>query len=536
MRRLFGAAALLLLVTVAATSTLSAQRPRGGGRAEIFAGSELENYLRYLQTDSTVAPYPWSLRGFSPVEIERLLPDSVLEHPWRRHYDIDRRASGRYSFDWVRPAIRIQYNTGFPYGTNDGAVWAGRGLTTSVTAGLALRAGRLSLTLAPIFLRAENDGFVLAPNGLTGKLIYADAGFPLSVDRPQRFGNDPYTVIDPGQSTVRYDTRFITVGASTANQWWGPTSEFPFILGNNAAGFPHLFLGSGRPWNLWLFRLHGRVVYGRLEESRFSNSDHTGALKRRFMSGAVAVIQPRGLPGVELGAARFYHTPWPEGGLQWKNWKRPFETFLKEDIENRNFLDNQLASIFGRWVLASSGFEVYAEYGREDHNWDLRDLIVESQHSSTYVFGGRKMWRRSDDHLSGFLLEVWNGRIPLTVNRGEGGPYYHTFASQGHTYRGQLLGSGVGVGGTAATTLQWDRYDAAGRWRAKWTRALWQQSAITADATIDAGKAAHTLLVERARFFGPADVTLSGSGTYLLGNHPGKGWNTGLAITARLTR
>lgn len=122
------------------------------------------------------------------------------------------------------------------------------------------------------------------------------------------------------------------------------------------------------------------------------------------------------------------------------------------------------------------------------------------------------------------------------MNRGEGGPYYHTFARQGHTYRGQLLGNGVGVGGTAATTLQWDRYDAAGRWRAKWSRALWQQSAITADATVDAGKAAHTLLIERARFFGPADVTLSGSGTYLLGNYPGKGWNTGLAITARLTR
>ena len=56
---------------------------------------------------------------------------------------------------------------------------------------------------------------------------------------------DAYTRLDPGQSTIRLDFPAVTLGASTANQQWGPGSTHPLLLGNNAPGFTHLFLGTG---------------------------------------------------------------------------------------------------------------------------------------------------------------------------------------------------------------------------------------------------------------------------------------------------
>ena len=64
-------------------SNLAAQ---SGGR-EIFVGSELETYLRLLQIDGRAGLYPWTIRGFSPAEVDRLLEDGP-DHPWADRYDL----------------------------------------------------------------------------------------------------------------------------------------------------------------------------------------------------------------------------------------------------------------------------------------------------------------------------------------------------------------------------------------------------------------------------------------------------------------
>jgi hypothetical protein len=61
-----------------------------GGRNEVFAGSDLESYLRYLQTLGKSESYPFSMRAFSPQEIDRLAAADTL-HPWARRYDLQKR-------------------------------------------------------------------------------------------------------------------------------------------------------------------------------------------------------------------------------------------------------------------------------------------------------------------------------------------------------------------------------------------------------------------------------------------------------------
>src|SRR5205809_3316445 len=231
---------------VLACASPGAAHAQDSTRAElsrwIFPGSEEESYLRYLQTLGVVREYPWSVRAFSSDELRLLAPKSS-DHPWAN-------ARGLRGRPLLYKGVRLEvapatidswYNTAFPYGMNDGAVWVGRGLTAAVTAGASARWGPLEVTLAPTMFWAENRSFPLLP---TGDSIsqFADPDYGTVVDLPQRFGNRPYARVDPGQSALRLNLPGTAIGVSTANEWWGPMSEFPFILGNNAPGFAHVFL------------------------------------------------------------------------------------------------------------------------------------------------------------------------------------------------------------------------------------------------------------------------------------------------------
>ena len=466
----------LLLGVVGFPHCLGAQG--AGGRAEIFAGSDMEDYLRVLQVAGEVAPHPWSIRSFSFGELDRILP-ADSSHPWAARYDLQRDSLKGVWMQWVNPSARAVYNSAIPFGANDGPVWAGRGLTTAVQAGFALRYGPLSLVAAPTIFRAENASFALAPTGRSGKLEYADALFWRTIDLPQRFGNQPYLRLDPGQSTLRVDLAGVALGASTANQLWGPGADHPIVLGNNAGGFPHVFLGTSRPLDLWIGRAHGRFVWGDLSQSSFSSVEHPDSV-RRFASGAVAVFTPRGAPGLELGVSRFFHTPY-SGKIQREFLTRPLEGLLKKNLADRDTVgddtkqdfDNQLASVFGRWVFPESGFEVFGEYGRDDHNWNKRDLILLPDHMSAYLLGFSKVWERSPAEWVVLRGEVLNARRSHIHRVRDQAPFgVHAWTRQGHTYRGQMLGSAAEMGG-AASVLAADHYSTRGRLTLSWDR--WQR-------------------------------------------------------------
>ena len=465
-------------------------------RSEIFVGSLPENYLRYLQTMGLVRTYPWSSRAFSPRELDRLIPRDTA-HPWRDRFEPGVRSFHGIRYDFVRPTTSLRYNTGFAYGSNDGPIWAGRGLTSAIQAGVTARWGPASLTLAPMAFRAENNQFFIMPTGRPGAGAFANAQWG-GVDLPQRFGDNPYSQLDPGQSTLRVDLPIISFGASTANIGWGPGTEYPLLLGNNAAGFPHIFLGSSEPLDIFIGKIHANFMWGELAQSKFSNvtgpSTYVSVAEpgtKRFATGFVIVGQPRGMTGLEIGGARFFHSIWPRSGIPRSYFTKVFQPFLKKRLAanrpndvrfplgfgQRGLADNQLAEVFVRWVAPHSGFEVSAEYGRDDHNEDVRDLEQEPDHSRFYNIGMRKVFSLSSTSMTGVRFELINFQLPQLVRapRGEGEIYIHGLIRQGHTYRGQLLGANVGVGAAAGSTLAVDHYTQTGRWTLSWVRDLSQE-------------------------------------------------------------
>jgi hypothetical protein len=438
----------------------------------VSANSDDERYLRVLQDRGLVPLYPWSVREFGPKEIDFLLPaDST--HPWasRIHASPPR----EIQFQVLHPAIELTENSAFPYGFNDGPLWAGKGLTADVQLGVAFRAGPLSVVAEPEFFQAENLAFPLMRNGESGRLQFADGVYPNNIDQPQRFGAGAYQQLDPGQSTIRLDIGKFAVGVSTADQFWGPAMDNPFLLGNNAAGIPNAFVGASTPWNLGLGHLAWRLEYGRMDQSAYS-VDSTNT--RRFMSGLVATFTPNAFPGLEIGGGRFFYTAWPDSGLRLHNFLIPYEG-SSLSVTNPALVGtpgyvewNQLASLFARWVFPNSGAEIYGELGEIDHRINLDDVALEPDHDASYMVGFQRVWRRASGDYWALRGEVLDSRITgLALSRDETTPYIGTYILQGFTEDGQVLGSAGALGG-GASEVAVDRYYRGGRLTFSWNRIM----------------------------------------------------------------
>ncbi len=508
--------ALILAATAAAAIPEGASgQSKAGGRTEVFAGSVFESYLRYLQSLGKSSGEPWSIRGFSLKETDARAPTDTL-HPWSGRYEF-RAVRSRQAIDYIRPTASLILNTAFPFGGNDGSVWAGKGITTGIQAGLSAELGPLSIRLAPIAFYAANSDFPLFPNGESGDLELAHGQFPRQIDLPQRFGTGSYSRLDPGESTVRLEGFGIATGVSTASQWWGPTDVFPYVIGNNAGGFPHFFFGTSKPADLRIVRFHGRLVYGSVAQSAYSpvtgsedyvSDDEPGT--RRFMAGLVAVLQIGAIRGFEVGGARFFHAPREADGISSDQLGLPFQNLYRRNLPVLEGRENQLGSLFVRWSPIGTGFDIYGEYGREDFSADTRDYLLQPEHAATTNVGFRKAWG-SPASISAVRAEVFSYEASAgSRTRDEGLIFLHGVLRQGHTHRGQHLSAAVGPGSGNAQSFAFDRFTRAGRFTASFARvtAHEDRSGTGPDSGIDpAVDVMHSLGADMTRFLGPLDIS-----------------------------
>ena len=528
-RRALVSLSALLSATFAMSVSAQQSEARSSIRYELFADTPGESYLRYLQTTGRVPLYPWAVRAFSQRELQTLIPPDTA-NPWAGRFRDDSRSYGKLRYGLIQPSVTARYNSAFAYGSNDGPIWAGRGLTSAVQLGFHAEWGPATLTVAPMAFRAENQAFDIIPTGRSGNPAFGDPQFA-GIDRPQRFGATAYSQIDPGQSSLRVDLPFVTAGATTANEAWGPGQEFPVLLGNNAAGFPHIFAGTSEPLNIFVAKLHARVMWGELFQSDFSTvtgpdkyASKAEPGRKRFATGLVVVGEPRGITGLEVGGARFFHIIWPISGIPRSYFTQFLQGFLKKNIAPDRLADprfpqgggevgissNELVSVFARWVLPHSGFELHAEYGRDDHSFDLRDLTQEPDHSRVYSLGARKVFNVSGDAMTAGRFEIMNFQVPQLVRyRGEGEIYVHGLLRQGHTYKGQLLGADAGVGSGAGSVMAVDHFTPNGSWTASWHRIVRQENGNYLEAGIRSPRSidvSHAVGFEATRFMRGFDL------------------------------
>lgn len=366
---------------------------------------------------------------------------------------------------WTEARVRAFANTGHPWGGNDGTVWQGKGLSTAVDVGAWARWGWLSVRVQPVFAVSQNSAFDLAP---------VDAAAPSEfvypwrrMDLPQRYGTGAVTEVHPGDSEIRLSARRVTLGLSSRNLWWGPGIHHSILLGSNAPGFVHGFLGTRRPVDIWIGDLEAQWIWGRLEQSDYA--DPSLPETRRFLTGLALTYQPAFVNGLYLGATRMFYGYVDEGGPDLGDFFLVLQGVRKErlatpDNPQGDDREDQILSLFMRWVFPESGLEVYGEWARNDHSWNFRDFFLEPEHSQGYVMGLRKATRLQGERrlaVGAEMINLQRGRT--TEVRATPIFYSHYIVRQGYTNNGQIIGSSVGPGGNAQiiTSELWDDWGRA---------------------------------------------------------------------------
>jgi hypothetical protein len=169
--------AIVGVFAVGLDATLLAAQVSVGSRSALWVGSPLDDYVRLLQLSGQV---PLSSRMLRPMEAENrslTLRDSssLALNPWRARYgsrqDLD---STRIAIETYDPIVRLTENSAVPFGTNDGALWAGRGLSGALDLGAAIKYRGLTVRLAPTLTYSQNAEFTLGalhPRYLDGSTV-----------------------------------------------------------------------------------------------------------------------------------------------------------------------------------------------------------------------------------------------------------------------------------------------------------------------------------------------------------------------------
>lgn len=414
----------------------------------IPVGEPYEDYLRILQILGHAEAGSFTVRPLAS-EGAVILAGA---HPWSaRLQPTSPESSSAGTLTLLEPRLRAFANSRFPFGQNDGAVWQGKGLTSALDLGATATWAALTLTLHPTLQYTQNSSFELAPVLPAGMPEYA---YPWRlIDMPQRFGPEAFWELDPGQSEIRLEVRGAALGVSTANLWWGPAIRNAIVMSNNAAGFPHVFLGTDGQIDTGIGRFEARWTWGRLGQSDWF--DPAVANSDRFVTGIVATYSPSFLDGLSLGMTRVFYGWVPNGGLPFADYFAVFQGLRKKALvspQNPTGDDehDQMLSLFGRWVLEESGFEVYWEWARNDHSWELRDFLLEPEHSQAYTVGLQRAIELSGDRILALRGELTHLERSTTVLvRGNPTYYAHHIVTQGYTQEGQVIGAGIGPGGDA---------------------------------------------------------------------------------------
>ncbi|MEO5579928.1 MAG: hypothetical protein ABIR58_04665, partial [Gemmatimonadaceae bacterium] len=336
----------------------------------------------------------------------------------------------------------------------------GKGANARILGGFTASVGPIRLVAIPEFAYSANNRLSINPIDETyAEPLPANRSrfsspfnvYPYSIDMPYRFGDQSMSKVSLGQSSLTLSAGPIQIGGGTENEWWGPAIRNPIVMSDNAPGFPHGFLRTGRPIDTFLGQVEGRWIVGGLKESDFFNDDITDDV--RSLSALALTWRRNAASGLTVGATRVVIAPvdgYSEvaGGT--------FDVFTNTGHPNARAVGDsaivsgpdQILSLFARWALPRFGLESYVEWGRAELPISPRDLFEQPNHTRGYTAGVQWISTLSASsprvRIQG---EVTNVEQSTSYRFRPGGSFYTSRAVlQGFTNEGQLLGAGLGPG------------------------------------------------------------------------------------------
>lgn len=462
----------LILFSVASQSLYAQTAPLQGDVSEL--------YYRILQLNGkSVNPASWMIRPFT---VEQ---DSVAAHPWGEYQNQPRKpllqAGEWFQLYLFEPYWFQSYNTNRPRGTNDGAIWQGRGYNSALSAGFRIEAGPLHMQFRPITGYSANRDFDLGPyRPFSQNQPYSSR--LRRIDDVVRFGPESFSWFDMGDTNTELRFKGLKTGISNERIWSGPALHNPLLYSYHAPGFWHVHFGSYRPLHTPMGSIEFKYLFGATQKSDYFDNHN----RLQSVTSLMVAWSPRFIEGLSVGFNRSYLDRYPKNATERRQlMSKVFDNFLKINLgtDENPFADdpdNQLLSLFARWEVPAHGFEIYSEFGRNDANYEWLDSRTIPHHHRAWMIGALKAFELSSNRILSVNLELTQLEEPrssMVLGSGGGLWYFHSKQILGFTNRGQVMGSGIGPGGNSQV-LAAALFTEQGFWGLTFSRTVYRNGAL----------------------------------------------------------
>ena len=328
--------------------------------------------------------------------------------------------------------------------------------------------------LKPEYLYSQNRDFEGFGEGANGhNLTVWSNRYALwnHLDIPERFGNKPQNKTLIGQSSIRLNFKSLSLGISNENIWWGPSIRNSIMMCNHATGFKHITFNTIKPITTKIGNFEWQVITGRLESSGYNppniDFEYNGTKlfvpkinqlgetnDWRYLQGYAITYSPKWISGLSVGFIRWVqmYSALVKGKYSWMNesptWFPAFQNLFRKNDKNSNLeaQTNQAAGLFFRWLWKKSKAEIYAEFHHNDSKQNIRDLLLDSDHSRAATIGLQKVFNIKNDNY----LFSWEWTQMEQTNssflRNAGSWYEHSWTYDGYSNNGEVIGAGIGPG------------------------------------------------------------------------------------------
>jgi hypothetical protein len=340
---------------------------------------------------------------------------------------------------------------------------------------------RLNLKLLPVSITQKmntnrpygwNDQTLGLTKGYQSLLttgVYANLGIFHAQYQPEltHYSSGPFpkkTKLLPGQSFIGIKYAKLSLGVSSENLWWGPGRYASLLMSNNAQGFEHLRLNTYKPINIGIGQIEFALVLGRMTRDIDLGFENNALQKRGFnqsqpstrqYNGLNVVFQPKVLKNIFIGINRSFQN-YELSKISYKADIKSYLPVLNELFKN-NYSDDtlnkdQILSFFTRWLFPKANAEIYFESGYNDAKTNMRDLLINTTHSSAYTFGFKKLHTLTDTKFLDLGFEATKmSQSPSYLQRSAGNWYEHSQVQEGFTNNNQIMGVGSGQGNDLQT-------------------------------------------------------------------------------------
>lgn len=411
-----------------------------------------------------------------------LINDTILDQSYSIRFAknnwsqiLDKKNSRKPNIKWLFAGYGVQHNNNLPIGFNDGNLIPNVGVQQKASIGAQFNWGPLSIHVQPEWVQAENlpaTPFLDNANDINYRRNFYWY-IRNKIDNGTQIGNQPFERFYWGQSSVRLNSKKISLGLSTENLWWGPGIRNSLLLTNNASGFMHLTFNSIKPIQTKLGTFEFQAILGNLDSAIAPSIDfnnlapntsfiETKSNNQRSIAGYYISWKPKWFKHFYLGL----------GGMTYFYKNQPAIQTSANILASENKQSNaSLSSLFFRYAIPSENAEIYLEYGRNGKAFAPFNIIGDTI-PTAYLVGFRKLFKLNQRKLSkdqpAIMLGVELTQLQLPDNRlifnstnVRGIPrtnswYTHPYIKQGYTQQGQVLGASIGPGSNSQTLyLSW---------------------------------------------------------------------------------